>query len=924
MILYNGQSLTVKDKFRPESMSLTLEERKSQASLTIGPDAPEISVGDWMRDDTEPGSGILWRVKSVSDQVEKQTRTVALEHISATLRDCVIFGEWEPEGGCTAQAAVNYALAQTGGLWELGDWEVSNPTNPYKFASTTVFGAIETVSASVSGVFWEYDLSAIPFRLHMRLISDSAASEMRMSRNILSLKRSVDRSRMYTRIYPIGADDLHITGDYLSKNENIYGRVDHIETDQSKDSAAELQRWAQERLNTHCEPAVSIQISGLDYSRETGEALDALRIGTRCRVPLPEYGTTILETLTRLQWKDKIAKPEEVTVNLANIQEDVASIFRKVSGSAASNSRAGGRGSKKKKEEDHAWFVDTTDHVAMVAEAIIGRAEGETPEHLWSRVSTIVVDGEGIHQRVTANADGIAMHGTAIEQNEDAISLAVGTYQIDPEKIQRYPGGTSTFPQTGQTGYYYLDTSVTPNRMYIWKNGQYNLLSVSQDGAKGFLIKAGEIAIALNESGDAEAVIDAKKVVIGSGITRQDLPDWMDDTEGLITDKASVGSLNAVEARVGTLEADAITADNINTKLANANVANIGSLAAGDMLVNSFSLKGALQNVFVASQTGNTVTLELVPVEGSHRQISSSNATSLSGVWSGTTYTVTASPQGNTESDTVYQQIEGSANPNATAYAKMYHSDPSVAANQIGSSLAMTLDKSDSSKKVDLVVNSLVKATVSTASTWNAGYNQGSPISGTAGGRTSGVTALVHDFTITKADGTTAVIAIDCTSIYSTARTGYSPGTYTQATVTPQGEAYGDITPIGSSGGKYTSTLLYYPGTGFNYLEVSGEITGRGRAATVQYEGILYSKNSYGGYTSQGDGKWYRNSGSLYLGNGGDGYTGSYKWITPIGSPIWALVPDSSGGTEYYTKGTKIIGLRHPGTPDSTTYYTKS
>ena len=904
MILYNGQSLTVKDKFRPESMSLTLEERKSQASLTIGPDAPEISVGDWMRDDTEPGSGILWRVKSVSDQVEKQTRTVALEHISATLRDCVIFGEWEPEGGCTAQAAVNYALAQTGGLWELGAWEVSNPTNPYKFASTTVFGAIETVSASVSGVFWEYDLSAIPFRLHMRLISDSAASEMRMSRNILSLKRSVDRSRMYTRIYPIGADDLHITGDYLSKNENIYGRVDHIETDQSKESAAELQRWAQERLNTHCEPAVSIQISGLDYSRETGEALDALAIGTRCRVPLPEYGTTILETLTRLQWKDKVAKPEEVTVNLANIQEDVASIFRKVSGSAASNSRAGGRGSKKKKEEDHAWFVDTTDHVAMVAEAIIGRADGETPEHLWSRVSTIVVDGEGIHQRVTANADGIAMHGTAIEQNENAISLAVGTYQIDPEKIQRYPGGTSTFPQTGQTGYYYLDTSVTPNRMYIWKDNQYNLLSVSQDGEKGFLIKAGEIAIALNESGDAEAVIDAKKVVIGSGLTRQDLPDWMDDTEGLISDKASVGSLNAIEARVGTLEADAITAANINTKLARATVANIASLTADALYITpnsgmgNVSVAGAVTNLKITT-SGNSHTLQMLKFSSSSWEDvgTFSTATSLSGAWSGATYTVTASPQGNTESDTVYQQIEGSANPNATAYAKMYHTNPSVAANQIGSSLEMTLDKSDSSKKVDLVVNSLVKATVSTASTWTAGYNQGSPISGTAGGRTSGVTALVHDFTITKADGTTAVIAIDCSSIYSTARSGYSPGTYTGVT----------RTAVKTSVTRAHSGTLVTNGH-YEYLR-GGSISGYKRGSSGPKikrwgSGTLYpNPNGTGGmnkewFYSDSSGTQYYESGGSYSGYADGGST----WVYDAGDAITYYLSSETESVTLYSK----------------------
>ena len=662
MILYNGQSLTVKDKFRPESMPLTLEERKSQASLTIGPDAPEISVGDWMRDDTEPGSGILWRVKSVSDQVEKQTRTVALEHISATLRDYVIFGEWEPEGGCTAQAAVNYALAQTGGLWELGAWEVSNPTNPYKFASTTVFGAIETVSASVSGVFWEYDLSAIPFRLHMRLISDSAASEMRMSRNILSLKRSVDRSRMYTRIYPIGADDLHITGDYLSKNENIYGRVDHIETDQSKDSAAELQRWAQERLNTHCEPAVSIQISGLDYSRETGEALDALAIGTRCRVPLPEYGTTILETLTRLQWKDKIAKPEEVTVSLANIQEDVASIFRKVSGSAASNSRAGGRGSKKKKEEDHAWFVDTTDHVAMVAEAIIGRADGETPEHLWSRVATIVVDGEGIHQRVTANADGIARHGTAIEQNENAIGLAVGSYQIDPDKILRY-AGKNLFPQTGQTGWYYLDTAVTPNRMYVWKDGQYNLLQVSGDGEKGFLLKAGEIAIALNESGDAEAHIDAKKVILGaSQLTQGDLDTWAygaETGEGVFAKYLTVKRLTAQE--ISTMLADIGSADlgglSVDGQANFAQGVYIGDEDAlgflevdGPVTATSFQVSGsgdylATMNVVDAglSNDGKTLYIWKVGDATAAPSITFRKATTLTGAWGGGGHLLTIS-----------------------------------------------------------------------------------------------------------------------------------------------------------------------------------------------------------------------------------------------------------------------------------------
>ena len=50
-------------------MSLTLEERNSTASLTLGPEAPEITMNDWLRDDTEPGQGVIYRVKTVTENV---------------------------------------------------------------------------------------------------------------------------------------------------------------------------------------------------------------------------------------------------------------------------------------------------------------------------------------------------------------------------------------------------------------------------------------------------------------------------------------------------------------------------------------------------------------------------------------------------------------------------------------------------------------------------------------------------------------------------------------------------------------------------------------------------------------------------------------------------------------------------------------
>ena len=74
------------DSFTPEKMAMNLEERKSTATLTLGPDQPDLGTGAWLLDDQEPGAGIVWRVKTVETQYNTKTRTVQLEHIINTLR----------------------------------------------------------------------------------------------------------------------------------------------------------------------------------------------------------------------------------------------------------------------------------------------------------------------------------------------------------------------------------------------------------------------------------------------------------------------------------------------------------------------------------------------------------------------------------------------------------------------------------------------------------------------------------------------------------------------------------------------------------------------------------------------------------------------------------------------------------------------
>ena len=472
MTMLIGHSLNEGSRFQPYSMALNLEEKESNATINVGPEAPEIKVGDWIRDLEEPGAGIIWIVKSVTTNVEKNTRTIALEHVIQTLRDVILFGEHTAEdisGGttCTARQAAEYAL-QRQSIWQLGAMEETS-TQAYSFNGDSIYEALDTICGTLEDVQWEYDLTSMPFTLHIRKQPTDETSEMRMSRNISTMKIVVDKTRMYTRHYPIGEDDLHLTELYTSKNESIWGRVDYVETDQTISSEAELRAWSQRRLNRHCDPLITVTVDGMELSGSTGESLDQIMVGRKCRVPLPEYGTTISERIIRVSWRDKIADPERITVNMANDVEDVATIINRQNSSTASGSKSSRVGAKKA-EEDHAWFVDTTEHVGMVAEAVAG--EGAATD--WSRVAQVMVDGKGVHQRVTEAEGDLITHEARIEVTEQSIQQEVTARGQQGELLH------SEIMQTATQIYQYVENEADDMRSEIRQTASRITLAVEK------------------------------------------------------------------------------------------------------------------------------------------------------------------------------------------------------------------------------------------------------------------------------------------------------------------------------------------------------------------------------------------------------------------------------------------------------------
>lgn len=459
MLLLSGHSLTPVRPVEMEALQVTLKERDATATAEPA-DMEGIGINSWMLSDRGPGKGTVWRVRSIRQSYANRTPQVDLEHAVNSLRDVILFGETKAaniSGGstCTAAQAIRYILARQSD-WVLGQMDY-NVSNPYRFDGDSLYEAIETVCKTLPDCWWTYDMSVYPFRLNIIRKPAGVASELNPVRNLRAITKTIDKSGMYTRFYPIGYDNLQLSGGgYVEKNTALYGVIAQTETDNSKETEAELRAWANERLERHAQPVVSIDAEGLELADATGESLDRLTLGRICRIPLPEFGTTIEERIIELSWPDAVHEPESVRVKLANTVEDVTSII-------AENMKTAGRSARKSarvSQEDHAWFEDTDDHVAMVATGIIGTDANGNPN--WTRLSEVVVDGQGIHQSVKS------MQGELV--------VAEGKIDISERQINQF------------------------------------VRAVGADGE----ITAASIVLAINDAGESEARIDANKVYIGN------------------------------------------------------------------------------------------------------------------------------------------------------------------------------------------------------------------------------------------------------------------------------------------------------------------------------------------------------------------------------------------------------------------------
>ncbi len=319
-------------------------------------------------------------------------------------------------------------------------------------------------------------------------------------------------------------------------------------------------------------------------------------------------------------------------MTLGNEIQDVARILKQeVTGSASTAVRSGRAGSKKAKE-DHAWFVDTTDHVSMVAEAVAGPGASKD----WSRVAEITVDGKGIHQRVTETEGNVVKHEARIEVSERAIvqevkdrsrqgqelsaKITVTADKITQDVANKTAGLSTKIEQTATSIRTEVKDTAAGLQSSIDQQRDRISLVVEGTGANA-KIRPAQIVASINESG-SNILLDADKIKIAGTTT---IADVMTVQNGYVHINApllvsSGDSGHELMYVNGTLYVNRVAANSVEVPY-------------------HYSTRRTM-NVVDAQVSGNTLTITYV--DGTTANFN--KAASLTGSWSGAIYTAKATP----------------------------------------------------------------------------------------------------------------------------------------------------------------------------------------------------------------------------------------------------------------------------------------
>lgn len=750
------------EMLRPTKGSLSLKLcGVSEENLTLPVDSVNVPMHAWIKVFNQNGFVGIYRRTSNNRNIPSD-QSATFRHGIDILQDSIWAGETDFEGTKTQflTALLNQQTHLVKGVkpWVLGTCQDSS-TYKKSIKNDNLMDLFQDLEDEGGDYYFSYDQTVWPWRVSYLQRSGNVASEFRLQRNMEKCRISENDSELCTRLV-LEVNAMVTDSEGIQQNEAvtrtynntaaqaIYGIIVKTEDIDTTDTLPngpfpEADAFASKFLTDRAAPIVTVQIDGLELYRRTGDTWDEARLGTLCRVAIPDYDTYISQRVVAVSYPDQYGVSDRVTITLSNATpktiKETSSLSSSVSTAQRTASRASSRGRSNSREvesfDQHFKIVDDNNNVLKQAGM-----------HLDANGLLVYAD------------DNVNMVGSRFNVQADKIGMVVGTR----------PDGRN-------------------------------------------FVKAGEICIAINESGETSAVLDADRVLAGRGaqtIEDLELPDWMDTTTGLIATKATIVDLNALRARVGTLEADSITTSNMESINAMFNSVGARDIAASGTLSikdgnTYYGVQRSISDLQIVS-SGNTYTLQYKKwADSNWTSVSQSfsRATSLSGGWSGGRYTVTASPQGNTNS-TKLQQLVGNGDVSVSSSGKI-----------VSQNFYVMFGEDGDTSFVQTGAN--LRASINASSVYNSGWDYGQTrrVRTAADAGSQDITIKSLDFdqrwtitdTYTKSNGTTSTVKYTVAApSASEAREGWTEGIFT------------------SAGSKCKSGLtVFYDASGSDYVEMA-------------------------------------------------------------------------------------------------------
>lgn len=330
----------------------------SQATLTIPEDGPVVGLRDWVSLYDEDGLMGVYRVTNIAQTVKRSIQLTLLHGI-----DILADSYWAEEreytgsvrGYLEALLGQQTALIDGTAPWALGDCEDTETTLKVKISYGRLSELIREAVPEGGGYQLEYDQTVWPWRVHLRAKPTTAAAEFRVARNITSATVTYNDADLCTRLIlsnTSGGESrvrVYNAGAIAQAEWGIVTKTASIDTSDTltSDSWPEAEAWVANFFRLHAAPSVQIQIEGRELYRLTGDRWDRASLGRVCRVSLPEYGHTFEERVVSLTYPDPWGDPDRVVVSLANALPQFSEQVKLIEKTARSASRAAGGAARK-------------------------------------------------------------------------------------------------------------------------------------------------------------------------------------------------------------------------------------------------------------------------------------------------------------------------------------------------------------------------------------------------------------------------------------------------------------------------------------------------------------------------------------------------------------------------------------------------